>query len=140
MSTEAIEQFLQKHYSDERLAALLAHCQDGKFGYISCCCLTGIPTADHALRGVDADDDTSYYKVPHYIASQHWEDAERADWQVCSLGDSDAERRAALIPLVLAEMDRRASLISTQVSCDTRDNNASLGSQASQTETCLAKV
>ncbi|MCI0526562.1 MAG: hypothetical protein L0Y56_03795, partial [Nitrospira sp.] len=43
--------YMQQHYSDEKLAALLAHARDGKLAYHSCCCFIGIATADHALRG-----------------------------------------------------------------------------------------
>ena len=38
-------------YTDHQLAALLAHAEDGKLVHYSCCCLIGIPTADHALKG-----------------------------------------------------------------------------------------
>lgn len=43
-----IREFMQKHYTDERLAQLLAHAQDGKLSYWSCCCFIGIPTAVHS--------------------------------------------------------------------------------------------
>lgn len=46
-----IRAFMQAHYTDERLAMLLAHARDGKLSYISCCCFIGIANADHALRG-----------------------------------------------------------------------------------------
>lgn len=45
-----IRAFMRNHYTDERLAMLLAHARDGKLAYVTCCCFVGIPTADHALR------------------------------------------------------------------------------------------
>ncbi len=38
------------NYTTERLTAYLAHAQDGKVFYSSCCCFIGGATADHALR------------------------------------------------------------------------------------------
>src|SRR4051812_49852972 len=39
------------NYTTERLAGYLAHAQDGKLFYTSCCCFIGGATAGHALRG-----------------------------------------------------------------------------------------
>src|SRR5258708_22634376 len=51
MNTANIVQFLQTAYTDENLAALLAHAQDEKLSFFSCCCLIGVTNAPHALRG-----------------------------------------------------------------------------------------
>jgi hypothetical protein len=109
MSTANIEKFLETAYDDQKLAALLAHAQDGKLGYASCCCLRAIPTATHALqeapglsslsaRGVD---------VRHYYASEYLPYAVKAEVEFRDLGRSDAERCERIQPLILAEMERR---------------------------------
>lgn len=154
MSTEAIEKFLMRPdeggaYTDERLAMLLAHAQDGKLEFASCCCLVGIPTADHALQGK-----SNFTAQPHYVMAVYgvptWEEAaetnfrpitklvKAAEVEAHALAVSGAGLCVRLIPLILAEMDRRASLISTQVTCNTKDNNASLHSQASLPEEVFA--
>lgn len=50
MNTDAIRLYLQTDYTDQHLAALLAHAESGKLTYFSCCCPAGIPWATHALR------------------------------------------------------------------------------------------
>jgi hypothetical protein len=98
-----ISEFMQNHYTDEKLAALLAHAEDGKLVHASCCCVLGIPTADHALRG------KTQWEQPHYF-----EAVDRFGTAVgCAynaLAKSDAERRAKLIPLIKSEMSRREAL------------------------------
>lgn len=110
MSTENIVKFLQTAYSDERLAELLAHCQDGKLAFRSCCCFIGISTADHALAGANED----YYSIQHYMSARSLPFAKQAEEEVCYLADMrsndserNAQRRAKLIPLILAEIERR---------------------------------
>ena len=119
-------------YTDERLAALLAHAEDGKLSFGSCCCLIGIPTADHALRGHTSDFEN--YLDPHYFVSKYGlpgfsaavldakalpgiEAVETAFLNLSRLApgrrrspEEDVERRAKLIPLIKAEMRRRESL------------------------------
>lgn len=93
---EIISSFLQTAYTDERLAALLAHAQDGKLSYWSCCCFIGIPTAIHALRGQMGSVTASM--EPHYD-------------KACGIpGASDAEDASLIIPFVLEEMERRERL------------------------------
>lgn len=106
MSTKAIEQFLQTAYTDERLAMLLAHAEDGKLSYASCSCLIGIPLCNHALHSANCACDNKC----HNKARRVFEGANEAEDEFMDLGFNDAERRENLIPLVRAEMDRRASL------------------------------
>jgi hypothetical protein len=104
-------------YTDERLAMLLAHAEDGKLAYVSCCCLTGITTADHPPRGK--------MSMMGVMLNQHWRDSKDADgWLEVDdayhafgmdadgrLMDNDDElRRMRLIPLIKAEISRRESL------------------------------
>jgi hypothetical protein len=111
MSTENIEKFLATAYSDEQLAALLAHAQDGKLSYRSCCCLIGVVTADHALKGeypkvfAGWADGASIHHI--FEARNQWEFAPQAESEFARLGRDDAERRERLIPLIYAEMERR---------------------------------
>lgn len=46
-----IRSFLRNHYTDQRLAELGAHAQDGKFNALGCCCLIGAVNSPHALTG-----------------------------------------------------------------------------------------
>jgi hypothetical protein len=104
------------NYTTERLAAYLAHAQDGKVFYTSCCCFVGGATADHALQGrCDTNDYT------HYRAAKLLPGADRAEAAFFDLGrpqykypiapDSlkdDFQRRRVLIPMMKAELRRRA--------------------------------
>lgn len=108
---QIISEFLQSAYSDEKLAALLAHAEDGKLSYDSCCCLVGIPAAEHALMGLNewCDNDDHCGSLTR--------EQEAAELAFCGLGipagvwgDEQAEdsaRRVNLIPLIKAEMQRR---------------------------------
>jgi hypothetical protein len=113
---EIISDFIQKHYTDERLAWLLAHAESGQLAFVSCCCLIGIATADHALRGLGESTG-----IPHYETATLLKGADAAEGAYCELGidwfdtEADAEaqdalRRKRLIPLVQAEMSRREAL------------------------------
>lgn len=110
MSTKAIENFLQTAYTDERLAMLLAHAQDGKLSYRSCSCLIGAVICDHALHGANC----ACGNGCHNTARARIEGADEAEDEFGALGFNDAERRTKLIPLILAEIQRRESLRSTQ--------------------------
>jgi hypothetical protein len=100
---EIITDFLQKHYTDETLAALLAHAEDGKLAHCSCCCLVGIPTADHALQGVGKWSEPHYFKAAGMFGTG-------AGVAYNALAATDDGRRAKLIPLIKTEMARRESL------------------------------
>lgn len=120
MQTENIVMFLQTAYTDEKLAALLAHAQDGKLAFDTCCCLIGIPTANHALKGarptvwVGWSDGTG---STHHFESRGWQFGRLAEHEFAALGQDDAERRERIIPLIIAEQERRAALrANTEVS------------------------
>lgn len=51
------------NYTTERLTAYLAHAQDGRVFYSSCCCFIGGATADHALQGRCEMNDYSHYQA-----------------------------------------------------------------------------
>jgi hypothetical protein len=111
----AIRIFLRTAYTNERLAWLLAHARSGKLSYQSCCCLVGLPTADHALAGKMSSQQIS--KSGHYWIGKAFLGAREAEWAYYRLGlvrrarldTSDETRRRRLIPMVLAEIQRRAS-------------------------------
>lgn len=112
---ELIRGFLRDHYGDEQLVAALAHARDGKLSYSSCCCLIGIPTADHALQGFNSGQ-MKYYG--HLRRAQLLGGADEADRAFCQLGyvgnfdegRADALRRRRLIPILLGEIRRRSQL------------------------------
>lgn len=107
-----IRAFMQAHYSDERLAQLLAHAQDGKLAYASCCCFAGAATADHALKGKQEE-----YTQPHYWrAMMQLAGAAAAGVayaELCGVvrytnpDSADEVRRRILIPMIRAEIRRR---------------------------------
>ena len=112
---EIISGFLQTAYTDERLAMLLAHAEDGKLSFFSCCCVAGIPTAEHALRGRTDDwseHGKTYGDIPGGdVVSKAFNNLATS----FAFDRWDAERRSALIPLIHAEMQRREFLRAQQV-------------------------
>jgi hypothetical protein len=103
MKTENISRFLERNYSDEQLAALLAHAESGRLSYNSCCCLVGIPLATHALRG---EHEYDFEGEMHLDRGRELPWAKEAELEFALLGP-DRTRRRILMPLVLAEMERR---------------------------------
>jgi hypothetical protein len=107
---QIIRQFMRDNYTDERLAMLLAHAQEGKLEYHSCCCFIGVPTADHALQNEIRDLPSSH----HYFTGVRLVNANAAEKAYYLLGvrasrsdTEDALRRRILIPIIRAEMKRR---------------------------------
>lgn len=115
-----IYRFMENNYSDEQLAALLAHTRDGKLAFASCCCFIGIPTARHALQGKVEGKNFTYENF-HICAARrlmYAMEAEAAFGELCDAPDSsrlyynnspegDAKRRRILIPMIRAEMRQR---------------------------------
>ena len=110
----AIRAFMQAHYTDEKLAQLLAHAQDGRLKYDSCCCFIGVATADHALRG------SCDWHEPHYKIAQRESidiayakgglNAEIAYLHLAPhnyTAQGEVIRRRILIPMIRAEQRRR---------------------------------
>lgn len=104
------------NYTTERLTAYLAHAQDGRVFYSSCCCFIGGATADHALRGRSHMNDYS-----HYQAAKNLPGADGAEAAFFDLGrphykdpigtdglKDEAQRRLVLIAMIKAELWRRA--------------------------------
>lgn len=105
---QVISEFMQRHYSDERLAWLLAHTEDGLLSYNSCCCFIGIAVvSDEALCGAFCGCFPSplapVSRARLLLGGRDAEDAFRM------LGAGDEKRRAKLIPLIRSEMARRES-------------------------------
>jgi hypothetical protein len=116
LETGNIVKFLQTAYTDENLAALLAHAQDGKLSFSSCCCVAGIPSAGHALKGAG---EYNHDHIPIHPMALRYPECELADavshefMMLGEVGDgvtppSDELRRERLMPLILAEQYRRA--------------------------------
>lgn len=118
-----IRQFMQSHYSDERLAWLLAHARSGKLVYHSCCCFVGIVNADHALLarggGIVGDHllrarylpgaveaEAAYYKLFLIGLRRKWNETGKV--MLMDERCYDTLRRRILIPMVKAEMRRRS--------------------------------
>jgi hypothetical protein len=110
---QAIRQFLRTAYTDERLIWLLAHARSERLAYRSCCCLIGVATANHSLKGkADVNDASAahYHLARKFVGAR---EAEQAYWEFGYIGgsrscrSSDELRRRRLIPLILSEMRRR---------------------------------
>lgn len=124
MKTEAIERYLREQYSDEKLAALLAHAEDGKLAYRSCCCLVGAVNADHPLVGKIEERDWGFdSSIVHLAIARRLEGAYEAENEFHNLGvdidclvngNPDAQRRSAVIPLIRAEIARRDKMREVQ--------------------------
>lgn len=113
---EVLSDYMQRYYGDCALAALLCHAEDGRLAFMSCCCFIGVPLAvasGAALHGASCgrlhrDFERDYATV----ARDSNADADSAEDAFCFffLAESDAERRAKLIPLIKQEFQRRESL------------------------------
>lgn len=104
---QAIRDFMQEHYTDERLAWLLAHARAGKLAYDSCCCFVGIPQAPHALKGSGERGGSLHYGgFRRSLAEEAFLCIDRFKFE-------DEGRRRILIPMIRAEMRRRARLLPT---------------------------
>ena len=120
---QTIRAFLAAHYSDERLAWLLAHARARALSYHSCCCLIGVATADHALRP-HLQTDAIHPCNPessHLFAARTLSFAAVAEDGFEALGyvatvdapggeawkRQDEIRRRRVVPIILAEIRRR---------------------------------
>lgn len=112
MNTGHIVKYLQECYTDERLAMLKAHAEDGKLGYGSCCCFVGIPTADHELQEAPGIMvlASNGVNIHHYIESVKGNLAKLAELEFKTLGKRDTERRENLLLLINVEIARRDEL------------------------------
>jgi hypothetical protein len=103
-----IREFMRRAYTDERLAMLLAHAQEGRLRHDSCCCLASLPFVKHTLisgwcRNPPECAQDEQYEVGVSYAFNRLIDFSRT-------GDDDtdnAARRRILIPMIRAEMQRR---------------------------------
>ncbi|SRR5581483_3686563 len=95
--------FMRAHYTDERLAALLAHARDGKLVFGSCCCFIGSATADHALKGAEH----YCWREPHLALARTLCGAYHAEQAYKYIARGDIRRRRIIIPMIRAEMKRR---------------------------------
>ena len=105
-------------FPDDRLAALLAHAQDGKLMYNSCCCLIGALTADHPLQQQSPPQCNHWHYGNHLFRARQIPGALQAESAFNALGfgqetrrrpryGHDALRRRRLIPMIRAEMRER---------------------------------
>lgn len=103
---EILANYMQRHYTDERLAMLLAHTEDGKLAFNSCCCVIGLPTANHALTGwLELCPDGRKHVLQ--ARGKEGSDGDHAEDAFLELGFTDETRRAKLLPLIYAEVERR---------------------------------
>ncbi len=107
-------------WTDEKLCALLAHAES-ILSFNSCCCLIGVATADHALKGK-----TDSWWAPHYHLAQDLPLAPDAHHAFCSLPefpslpDADVIRNRILRPIIKAELRRREISRRVAVELDAR--------------------
>lgn len=111
---QEIRSFMQDNYTDSRLAELLAHAQDGKLAFESCCCFIGVCTADHELHGEGSSSSDHYIvakdldKPRYYPGSDYPAYMGRAEYAYFQLAyKDDTKRQRILVPMIRAEMKRR---------------------------------
>ena len=122
-----------RYYPDGRLAELLAHAEDGKLSYGSCCCFVGCLTADHPLRHRDSGPMTG--SVQHIYRARELDGGSRdklgpAERAFMEIASADADRRRLVTPLIRAEQKRR-SAARIQPTAVSPERLASHGAQAS---------
>ena len=94
---------MKTSYSDERLAMLLAHAQEGRLQHHSCCCFAGIPSVTHSLvAGWCAHPE----KDPEYDISVSYA-YNRLAYTNGLIENDDEVRRRLIIPMIRAEIKRR---------------------------------
>jgi hypothetical protein len=102
-------EFLRNHYSDEKLAMLLAHAQSGRLEWMSCCCFVGASNAVHPLGNTRLP-----HGAPLYMHLPNGEFVSAAFRRLANFNlreqDTDATRRRIIIPIIRAEMRRRDKL------------------------------
>lgn len=102
---QVLTNFMRQHYSDERLAMLLAHAEDGNLAFWSCCCFIGVATADHALRPAAYKTGIHPGAEPHYRKAKELPGATEAERAFLEIGGSSGLSK--LIPIIKAEIERR---------------------------------
>lgn len=103
---QTLTDFMQRHYTDERLVHLLAWAEDGGLSFQTCCCFVGVATADHALR-TSVEWLNSWGGTEHLMRATELSGANEAEDAFMRLGETNAERREKIIPLIRAEIARR---------------------------------
>jgi hypothetical protein len=136
MNTKYMRKFLAHpgNVSDASLAAMYAHCQDGKLAFSSCCCFISCGTANHPLRGFMFLDTAS--DLEHLLNARLLPHARDAEWEFMQLAQAgiairlllklgrllpgklrarimwdnsgDEVRRRRALPIIANEMKRRA--------------------------------
>ena len=107
----AIRCFLRTNYSDQHLLSLIAHMEDKKFDFYSCCCFIGIPTATHALQGKNNHYRSDSLEGLHYQAARRLFGAIEAEQEVYGLVING--NQGLLLDLAKEELAYRESLRST---------------------------
>jgi len=113
--TDAIELFLQT-YDDQAIVALLDHAEKGKLAYSSCCCIIGAKKAPHALQAAINFLHPHAQEFYHHQVERAEPLGAAAEDQFYRLGETDEERRERVIPIVHAEISRRANGAQSAVS------------------------
>lgn len=107
-----LRRFMREHYSDARLVQLLDHARSGKLAYYSCCCFIGVVTATHELREEYAANEGTFgehIRVARELSGANAAEGSFLTLGQCGLRSGDDIRRRILIPMILAELRRRAS-------------------------------
>ena len=119
---QVIRDFMRTHYTDERLAMLLAHAQNGQLAFNSCCCFVGVTSAQHKLIStwpVFVGGVYVSHGGPTYTGIAGGREASIAyrclmhgtqTGSFAGLDRNDPQRQRILIPMIKAEMRRREKL------------------------------
>lgn len=112
-----LRDYLRNEYSDDKLVLLLDHARSGQLSYMSCCCFEGLAhaKANHKIRGL-----MTFKEMCHRDSQghDHLSGLTNASVAFNEIGyclrrkiiADDSLRRCRIIPMILAEIARRAKL------------------------------
>lgn len=115
-----IRDFLRAAYTEANLIRLLDHARSGVLSYASCCCLAGLPTADHdagILMGRLTA--VNFAAIPHLRKGWNLPSGHKADSAFAAILNHrkatfqhpDPLRQRLIIPLILSEIRRRQIVV-----------------------------
>lgn len=123
MRKRVIREYLRLRYTDNDLVKALDHARTGLLSFNSCCCFVGLRNADHPRGVLMGEMPLAEVIHSHYALSKSDPIDSNAEIAFKYLGDrycgllgpqNNPIRRRILIPMLLAEIRRRAKEISRE--------------------------
>ncbi len=118
---QTIRDYFRTAYSDDQLAEFLDYTRAGKLRFMSCCCVAGFVTRTKEMAPLELDESMNEHAKGLHILGLPNPRLNRVSDAFSLLGhpavretDRDALRRRILIPMILAEIRRRAVCVPEQ--------------------------